>query len=213
MSGYLVSLSQPYYICDLPPKVSRVRSGETLTIELGKVIDETFPTDIDDMVDINSRCKELVGHLQQKQLSIVDLLQLLEKAYDINIEAHERFGAIEFLPLSQSPSRANSQASTPTSSGTFSPVQRTSPMLSSLSLLTAAKFAPKESHFGSNLGFQYSVVENPERLAITWPSAWGPDFLAAAMHNAQYLREIDQDPTMIDFMVLLFPSPYTRAIH
>jgi hypothetical protein len=165
------------------------------------------------LADINSRCKELVGQLQQKQLSIVDLLQLLEKAYDINIEAHERLGAIEFLPLSQSPSRANSQASTPTSSGTFSPMQRTSPLPSTVSLLTAAMLAPQESYFGNNLGFQYSVVKNPERLAITWPSAWGPDFLSAAMHNAQYLREIDQDPTMIDFMVLLSPSPHLRAIH
>jgi hypothetical protein len=184
-----------------PSKVNRVRSGEALTTELGKVIDETFPVNMEELVDINSRCKELVEYVQEEHLSIVDLLQLLDKAYDINIEAHERLGATEFLPLSQSSSRASSQIGTPISSGTSSPMPRTIPMLPNVSLLTAERLAPQQSFFGSNQGFQFSVVKNPERLSITWPSAWGDDFLTAVMHNAQYLRELDQDPTMTDFTV------------
>jgi hypothetical protein len=185
------------------PKVSRVRSGEDLTTELGKVIDETFPTSIEELADLNSRCKELIEQLQDESVSVLDLVQLLDKAYEINVEAHERLGAIEFLPLSRPSSRASSQVSLPLSKGhgTSPPMQRTSPMVHGVSILAAERLAPQESYFGSDEGFQFSVLRNPDRLAITWPKTWGNDFLRATIQNAQHLRDIEQDPTMVDFMV------------
>jgi len=187
-------------------KVNKVRSGTAMMAELGKVIDETFPIDVEELADINSRCKELVEHLQEEHVPIGHLVELINKAYDINIEAHERLGAIEFLPLSQSSSRTGSQISIPISSGSSSPMKRTNPMVLDVSLLTAEKLAPQQSYFGNDQGFTFSVVKHPERLSITWPKSWGNDFLTAAINNAQHLRDIDQDPTMIDFMVCYLPS-------
>jgi len=209
------------------PYFSRVRSGDDLAAELGKVIDETFPTRITELADINSRCKELIEQLQDENVTILDLVQLLDKAYEINIEAHERLGAIEYLPLSRTPSRAPSPSASqvdlhkaygdsllPTADGTStsfppnihappSPTQLTSDMLKVVSAMPAEKFTRKESNdttSESGEGFQFSVIETPERLAITWPKAWGDDFLRAAVQNAQHLRDVEQDPTMIDFM-------------
>jgi hypothetical protein len=224
----------------LRPQVSRVRSGDDLAAELGKVIDETFPTRITELADINSRCKELIEQLQDENVTILDLVQLLDKAYEINIEAHERLGAIEYLPLSRTPSRAPSPSASqvdlhkaygdsllPTADGTStsfppnihappSPTQLTSDMLKVVSAMPAEKFTRKESNdttSESGEGFQFSVIETPERLAITWPKAWGDDFLRAAVQNAQHLRDVEQDPTMIDFMVChrFFIMSYMRA--
>jgi hypothetical protein len=67
--------------------------------------------------------------------------------------------------------------------------------------MSAEKFTPRESYSENYDGFQFSVVQNTDKLAITWSRAWGDSFLPAAIQNAQHLRDIEQDPTMIDHMV------------
>jgi hypothetical protein len=182
--------------------------------------------------DINSRCKELIGKLQDKNLTVLDLVQLLDKAYELNMEAHERTGATEFLSLSRPASRTGSQVSLQEAFGVSGSAPQEAELLTSVRPASRAgsqvdltktngtpapskpmvpnegdfnkeKVAPKphETYYGSDEGFQFSVAQNPERLVITWPRAWGDDFLRASVQNAQNLRDIDQDPAMVDYMV------------
>ena len=193
----VVALNQSIIVC-------RVRAGEDLSMELSKVIDETFPTTIREFVDINARCKELITALQADSVSVLDLVELLDKAYEINVEAHDRLGAMQFLPVSRPGSRAGSRAGSRSVSRAGSQVDLTlkndTPGPPDLSALTADKFAEKETKVDDDC-FQFSVIKNPDRLSITWPKAWGEEFLGAAMQNAQRLRNIEEDPTMVDFMV------------
>jgi hypothetical protein len=184
------------------PYFCRVRAGEDLSTELGKVIDETFPTTVREFVDINARCKELIVALQADAVSVNDLVDLLDKAYEINVEAHDRLGAMQFLPVSRPGSRAGSRSVSRAGSQVDLTLKTDAapPPALDLSALTADKFADKETPKGEDEGFQYSVIKNPDRLSIAWPKAWGDEFLGAAMQNAQRLRDIEEDPTMVDFM-------------
>lgn len=177
--------------------VSRV-PDEDIIRSLNAVVDETFSSPDD--AELSTLAKDILARLN-KTYSIPTIIAILGEVEELNARGLESLGGTRFSVFSPSPGA--SVAATPALSPTFNKMN--------LSLVDAKLSGQSGSGANSptyfslpalpSSYFSFNVIPSPERLSVTWPEEFGPDFLKATTKIAQALRDEKRDPSFVDYIV------------
>ncbi|KAF8997404.1 hypothetical protein BDQ17DRAFT_857894 [Cyathus striatus] len=174
------------------PYFSRV-PDDRLQEALDEIIKETFDDPKYEL--LRTQASGVISRLLSAKTVTTTIAALNEVAL-LHSSAVEALGGREYTPFSTSSSAPGTPHRGLTGKIDLVEADRLlASELAPMSIITdSAKKPSPPSHF------TYRVARNPERLVISWPTAYGNDFLKATVKVADVLRTERRDPPFADFI-------------